>query len=171
MAKAQRSWAASEACQILLDDMMAGKISHVYTELDPEEVYGMQDEYKGYDFDDFPSRLKGICKIVTRLVNKGKTGGEEFDKCKHMYNLNSTTNNGKPNWHKSAAERFLMINIAEKKHKGKTVKAFHESCPEHLVFEKDIFRDHVAQEFKTIRFANYCAYKSRMKREKKKAKK
>ena len=73
-------------------------------------------------------------------------------------------------WHGSAAERLLKIDIKNLLHKSMKPKQLYHTRDEYKQFDLETFRGHLYQEYRSNKESNYWIVKKKKKQHKKEAK-
>ena len=73
-------------------------------------------------------------------------------------------------WHGSAAEAFLRLDVKSGKHKDTKPKAFQKERDEYKVFDSNTFRGHIYQETRRKKDSAYWLVKKKKEKKKRLAK-
>ena len=136
--------------------------------------YCDEDIFEGMEYNStFTRRLLSLRKKFIEGKNRANDDLEAFKIAKTNHPPPSINHRGEPQWNGSDAQRWLKVDVREKKHDNLKPKEMWESRAEYQEFYLWTFRDHIYQEIKLEKYLRYLKEKDKKKQNevKEKAKK
>ena len=165
-------WQVSVAKEKIVAGLFDGTIAY---DADPKTVHESDDDYKKYPFRKFKSNFARLCLDVKEQKKKARFCDEalKHDRAIHPTPLHGMRNFQRvPRWEGSDAQKELADDIASNKHTTMTPSELQASRASYSQFPTTMFRNHIYQEEKSVKFRYYLsvrAFKKKDEKEKKQA--
>lgn len=169
-------WKNSEAKRLLEKDILNGKVplyakdENGKSTMALQDIYTSRPEFSEYLYDKFSSRLSSLRKSLQDKKDRAAWDQEAFEifKGKHPV-LARFSRHGYIQWQGSDAQRLLLKDIEDGKHKTQSRKDLYGSKPEYYnEFPLDVFRDKLNQEIRTAKYLYTLEVRGKDPRKKKK---
>ena len=158
----KEKWAKSHARKLLYNDIKKGFVG-IDATVDNKfctDVYMMHQEYAAYNFDNFPSRIKGIQKIIKKNLERADDDQASFDKFCENNPVSQSSHYGYIQWQGSDAQKLVKKDIKNgvissyTKEKYKYPKMAYWLTKEEFYdeFPLQAFRDKIRQEIRTSKY-------------------
>jgi len=119
------------------------------------DFYENEPEFRHVVFDQFAARLKDHRAQVAKDNKRTALAKKAFDNYRKLHPENTHNRFGEPLWDTHPAKELLKDDIKNKKHVGKTPRQLRRTRREYKAFKLRVFRNHIYQEIRLIRFKNY----------------
>lgn len=154
-------WAKSAAKQFLKKCFREKVISTKYQEKQDEEQI-WKDHCEGHpgfarmEFNgDFTRRLASVRDDYKKKLERCEKDQQAHIIAKQNHPTPTYNSRGEPQWNGSVAQKLLKELIAKGEHTGKKPEDIREKKREFKVYSKQVFRDHIYQEQRLLKFNNY----------------
>ena len=152
-------WKKSKARALLYRDLVDGRVpldtkdSQGNTLMSYDEVYAMRLEYKLYDRAKFPTRLNTLRGIVEDTNSRKGLDKEAFENFRSNHEPSFYSHKGYPEWQGSEAQKFLLEDLTENRHVGKSYREVWESRKAYFEnFPFTPFKEKMRQEIGTAKY-------------------
>lgn len=163
-------WEDSLAREILASDLETGVLPLYSDDLSPKEaweVYGSMPEFSGMLYEKFRTRLNDLRKSHRSRQIMADRDAKALHHDRKLHPRSNTNSRGEPIFDLSPAKPLLAKDVSNRKHLALSLRRFHQSRPEFLIFSRDVFKGRVYQE---VRRQKFIAYLEKKRKEDKKKK-
>jgi hypothetical protein len=166
-------WIDSKGKQLLLQDLLSGRISLK----SPREwtakrdynlaVYNLADrpQFRLYPYNNFVTNFRNLRKKVLQETVSSATDSHALAHDRSIHPVAPFNQLGEPRWEGSSAQKLLSADIDDAKHTRMKPQILHGTREEYGVFDLTVFRKHIRQEVQTRKLLAYHAEKKRKKDE------
>jgi hypothetical protein len=147
------SWQSSAGKKLLINDLRSSAIP--MRGGDVAAIYNLRTEFGGNDPDEFrkfPLRLRAARKHVEEGMERAASEAKALDHDRQIYKESEFNQRNEPRWQGSQAEQLLKADISSGKHNGMKPSILYKTQQEYQKFPLHIFRGHIYQEEKLIKF-------------------
>jgi len=154
------AWRNSKALECLQRLVASGEIDVILT---PKQVWDrfciLQPEFSGFRYNkNFPSRLRAIQQRHAEKCRRADASSAALAHDHLIFPSPAHNHRGEPRWQGSEAERFLKLDVAEKKHETMKPRQLYEARVEyHSNYPLEVFRKHIHQEVRLQKLLNQYA--------------
>lgn len=162
--KKKKDYGHSAAKYYLEQDLLTGKIPLDYRQMSYQQAFATRPEFAQFDGARlFQGRLQ---RARARAKKDGSTGAEEMaalTEDRKQYPEKTTTHDGFPVWEGSLAQKYLILDVRLGNHTKYTPEEFQRTRPAYSQFPLSVFRNHIYQQVKRIKWVAHLQEKEKKK--------
>lgn len=139
------AWALSKSKSILRTGLLNGTI---LPSMKPKEIFDMHpEEHSKWEYTNWTNNLRNLRHAIEKDNKRMHDDMLSYGHDLAIVNaLRAANPNRKPRWRGSEAAKRLKEDVDKGKHLEMKPSTLHQTRPEYLVFDLDVFRKHIYQE-------------------------
>lgn len=145
----EAAWKNSNAQKCLQNLVASGEIDMILT---PKQVWDRvchpRPEFSEFQYNrNFATRLRAIQQKHVEQCQRAQVSSAALTRDRLLFPAPARNHRGEPRWQGSEAERFLKLDVAEKKHEMMKPRQLYETRAEYYSnYPLEVFRKHIHQE-------------------------
>jgi len=156
--KEEDAWEHSEGKKLLEQDLRSGAIPLDPKQMPPRVAFDLRPEFAFPNLEDgkrlFASRLAAARKKIKHKNESAALQSAALKADRQIHPKPTHNHRGEPRWEGSAAEGHLKVDIAANKQNEMAPKELHKLRPEYSAYPLEVFRGHIYQEERLVKFKN-----------------
>lgn len=157
-------WSKTEARKLLYKDLTDGTIPLDTNDMAPQVVYLQRPEYSDIEYERFRDRLCDMRKHIQESRDHAASDDAALAHDRAIFPKKSHDIRGVPRWEGSQAEAFLRLDVKQGMNKALKPKDLYMMRSEYQQFPLTVFRKHIEQEVRRVKYIAYRRAKSQQDR-------